>query len=241
MSQQLNLLNPAFRRQKKHFSAATMVQALAIVVVACVAMYGYARQQAERMEQLAAETESQLKERRDRLLKLGAELSSEGRSKLLEEQRASLEAQVARREELQASMLKAGGGAGGFTPYLTALARRTMSGIWLTGVTIGGKANAVVIKGRGLEGDLVPAYISSLSREAPFAGRAVTELRVATKAAPAVAAPAPQAAPAAPAQPGIAPAPPAAATEPSRYVEFSVTMPGADAAKAADAESKGAS
>src|SRR4051812_33188494 len=45
MSQQINLYSPLFRKQKKLFTALAMVQALGIVVIALVGLYGYARVQ----------------------------------------------------------------------------------------------------------------------------------------------------------------------------------------------------
>ena len=42
MSQQINLYNPLFLKQEKHFSARTMAQALGIIALALAALYGYA-------------------------------------------------------------------------------------------------------------------------------------------------------------------------------------------------------
>jgi hypothetical protein len=75
----------------------------------------------------------------------------------------------------------ASGSVGGFSPYLTALARQTMQGVWLTGMEIGSGSGDLVLKGRVLESELVPLYIQRLNREPLFQGRAVRELRLAAK------------------------------------------------------------
>jgi len=218
VSQQINLLNPAFQKRRAQFSAATMALSIVIVAFASAIVYAYAEREAGRLERLAAESDAQLKLQRERLVSLGTELSDRGRGKLLEEELAALQLQLKRREELHASMLKAGGEAGGFSQYLAALARRTANGVWLTGIAIGGTADAIVIKGRGLESELIPAYIGTLHREAPFAGRSVSELRVESRSVEDKAA--------------VKPGAPAAAAgrEPPRYVEFTITIPAAAAA-----------
>ena len=74
-----------------------------------------------------------------------------------------------------------GGNVEGFAPYLAALARQTMTGVWLTGVEVGGPSRVLVLKGRVVDPDLVPAYIRQLNREPLFQGRTVSELRLTAK------------------------------------------------------------
>jgi type IV pilus assembly PilN-like protein len=198
MSQQINLFNPAFRKEKKHFSAVTMLQALAALCVGAAAIYAWEAHQNRRLERVLAETDRQVSAHRDRMVGLSKEFSSKGRSDELSRVEERLRM---RRELLNELQSGAGGTTQGFSPYLAALARRTTQGVWLTGVEIGGKASDIVIRGRVLDSELVPAYIRSLNREEPFAGRAVNELRLAAKDG-------------APQQKG-----------PRHYVEFSMSMP----------------
>lgn len=213
MSQQINLFNPVFLKQKRYFSALTMAQAIALVAAGCVALYGYARYQTVALDELSARTNRQAEERSGQLVKLSNEFSNQGHSKLLEEEVGRAEALLKRRQQLLEDMLRGSADTAGFTRYLEALARQTMQGVWLTGVTIGGKGGSVVISGRGLEGDLVPAYIRLLKRETPFAGQSVSDLRVSSKAA----LDKPRAA-------GV-PVAEAVPAQPARYVEFSVSIP----------------
>jgi hypothetical protein len=177
MSQQINLYNAAFRKEKKHFAAATMVHALAALCVGAAAIYAWQVFQNQRLERAAAQTERQLAALRDRMVGLSKELAVQGRGDEISRAEERLRTQRAVLNDLQSG---AGGSAQGFSPYLAALARRTTHGVWLTGVEIG-KASDIVIRGRVLDSGLVPAYIRGLNREEPFAGRVVSELKLAAK------------------------------------------------------------
>ncbi len=230
MSQQINLFNPVFLKQKKHFSAATMLQALAIVLAGSLAIYAFEARQNRTLERSLADTDRQVAARRDQMVKFSREFSAQGRSRTLAEEAARLDERLrARRGLLVGLQTGAGGNTEGFSPYLSALARQTMRGVWLTGVEIGGKSGDLVIKGRVLDSELVPAYIRQLRSQEPFAGRSVSELKLAAKGEPGRAAPAPA-------------RPAGAAAAPVRFVEFSLSIPlgGAAAGNPAPA-GKGAS
>jgi hypothetical protein len=196
MSQQINLFTPVFLKQPKYFSAVTMVQALAAVFVGALAIYAYTVYQNSTLERVAKSSELELKQRREQLVKFGAEFSAKGASKLMGGEDSLSE---------------------GFSRYLSALSRRNLPGVWLTGFRLGGKGSPVVLKGRALRADLVPPYLQSIGSDETMRGRSVSELKLEVKEE---AAPAP--APATPAAP--APAKPPAPAAVARYVEFGVTL-----------------
>lgn len=211
MSQQINLFNPIFLKQKRQFSALAMAQALGVVTLGALAIYAYEVRQNRVLADALRDTENQLEARREQITRFGREFSALGASRTLSADLAAAEARLAaRRGLLDEVKTGVGGDAQGYSRYLSALARQAMSGVWITGVDIGGKAGTLTIKGRALESAHVPAYIRALNREAPIAGRRVDELRVAAKEAPARPGAETQAAP-----PG----------EPERYIEFSLAMP----------------
>jgi hypothetical protein len=177
MSQQINLYNAAFRKEKKHFTALTMLQALAAFCMAAAAIYAWEAHHNRRLERLVADTERQATALRERLVGVSKELALQGPGDELSRAEERLRTRRALLHELQTG---AGGSAQGFSLYLAALARRTTQGVWLTGVEIG-KASDIVIRGRVLDSQLVPAYIRALNREEPFAGRVVSELRLAAR------------------------------------------------------------
>jgi hypothetical protein len=209
MSQQVNLFNPAFQRKKQHFSAVAMAQALFVLVVGALAMYGYEVRQNRVLAAVATETDKQIAARREQLTRFTKEFSQKGASRTLADDLARAEARLQARQGLLADVQTGvGGDAQGYSRYLAALARQTMPGVWLTGVGIGGRSNDLVIRGRALDSASVPAYIGALSKEAPLAGRRVGELRLEAKEAPSPAAKATD-----------------APKEPARYIEFSLAIP----------------
>ena len=178
MSQQINLFDARFRRQKRHFSASTLAAALGAVFVLALAiqqMYAY---QSRSLHASLAQTDARVAQLRDQVARIAREFGAQGGSTALADEIARAEAALRARRGLLSSMQTGAGDAAGFSAYLAALARRTTHGVWLTGIDIGGD---LVIKGRALDGELVPAYIRQLNREESFAGRTVSELRMTAK------------------------------------------------------------
>jgi hypothetical protein len=205
VTQQINLFSPAFRRQKANFSAVTGLQALAAIAAGITAIYAFQVYQNRALERVLADTERQVTQRRDQVLQISKELAARTSDKGAAERLARAEERLQQRRALLNEVRTgAGGSAGGFSAYLAALARRTMPGVWLTGIELG-KSNDLVLKGRVLQSELVPLYIQRLNAEEPFAGRTVSELRLTAREE--------------------APAPQAEARAPTSFVEFYMSMP----------------
>lgn len=178
MSQQLNLFNPIFLRQKKYFSARTMANSLAVIVVAVLGLHIAQRMQLAGLERQLSEATRQHEETQQQLTKFAGEVKRTP-SKALEDEATRLEtqlkAQVALFEGLDSGAL---GDTVGFSRYLTALARQSAPGVWLTGFTASGADGPQAIRGRLLRPELLPAYIRMLNREEALRGRGFPELRL---------------------------------------------------------------
>lgn len=202
MSQQINLYNPLFLKTEKHFSARTMAQALLVVLVAIAAIFVFGLMQTRSTERLAAQYRDQLAREQTQVTSLVAQASSASRSKALESEVAQLEAQIKlRRATLQALSTGELGNTAGFSEFLAALGRQTLSGVWLTEIRIDDAGNGLFVQGRALRAELLPAYLDRLSREPMMRGRRVTEMKLAAAVGKAADAP------------------------PSRFVEFSLAAP----------------
>jgi hypothetical protein len=225
MAQQINLFNPIFLRQKKHFSAVTMLQALGLLLGGILAFYGYTLRETQALARVAEETGRQLKAQSEQVVQLTLEFSPQGRSKMLSDELGRMTTRLKQREDML-SVLRTGGlgNTEGFARYLSAFARQSMVGVWLTGFTIGGDEAELLLTGRVLHPDLVPAYIRALNREEVMRGRRVAELRLTAREerdAPGTVAPGAGAA----AVPSVA----------RRYVEFNISaVRGTPAAGAPD-------
>ena len=207
MAQQINLFNPVFLKQKRYFSAAAMAQAVGLIVIGVLAIYALQVRQTRALERVAAEAQKQLDERKAQIAVFAKQTAGDTSKALAAELQAAEARLVERRSLLDDVRTGVGGDARGYSRYLAALARANTAGVWLTGVEIGGKSGDLVIKGRALESALVPAYIDALKRQAPFTGRRVGELKVAAKVEP-------------PSALG-----PANSGRPTRYLEFSLSIP----------------
>ena len=206
MTQQINLFNPLFLRQEKYLSARTMAQALGLVLVGLGAFYAYAVWQTRGLKDLVARQERNVAAERARVIALGGG-AGEGRLQALQNDAQRLEAEIRSRRALF-EKLRSGavGSEQGFSPFLAALSRRTIPGVWLTGLTLADGGEDLYISGRVLEPELLPAYLRALNSEEVMRGRKVVSLRLTSSSL----------APAAPAQ---------AATGPARFVEFSLSAP----------------
>lgn len=179
MSQQINLFDERFRKPKRLLCARTLVQATAAVFVIALAFQQLYAYQNRSLQATLAQSDQRATQLREQTIRFAREFTSQGRSAALTDEIVRVEEQLRLRRGLLAGMQGgAGGHVEGFSPYLAALARQTMNGVWLTGVDIGGKSGELVLKGRVLDSTLVPAYLRQLRREQPFAERSVRELRV---------------------------------------------------------------
>jgi hypothetical protein len=203
MSQQINLYNPIFLKQKKHFSARTMLQALGLIALGVGALCGYAFFESRNAERTARQYTDQVGAQRGQLVQLVARLAAQGSSKALEADIARLQREVsARQSTLNALATGELGQADGFSDFMAAFGRQAVQGVWLTGFTIGESGNDLLVNGRALRPELVPAYLNGLSRESMMRGRRVTELKLTAKAVP-----------------------PSKSGAPQRFVEFSFIAP----------------
>jgi hypothetical protein len=202
MAQQINLYNPLFLKQEKHFSARTMVHALAVVLLGIVAVFVAGSFQTRSAERLASQYREQVLRQRDQVVKLGGQVGAAARSKALEAELARLESEIKLRQAtLQALSTGELGNTAGFSEFFAALGRQALAGIWLTRIHIGDAGNDLLIEGRALHAELMPAYLRALNHETMMRGRRVTEMKLTAAAGKGL------------------------ATEPGRFVEFSLTAP----------------
>lgn len=178
MSQQLNLFNPVFLRQKKYFSAVTMLQCFGIILLALIAMYGFQRWQLIGLERQLIEAEAQFRTVQQQLTEFGAQ-AQRSPSQALADEVTRLHARVKTQEALL-DRLEHGelGNTEGFSHYLNALARQTVAGVWITGFSANGTEGPLLIRGRMLQAALLPAYLRQLNREDSLRGHGFAELQL---------------------------------------------------------------
>lgn len=208
MSQQINLFNPVFLKQRKIFTARAMGQALAVLVTGIAVLSMYSRSTLAELESQSESSARQLERRQAKLAELTAQFAPRTSSAELAAQVTYMEAQVKALKEVS-SVLDRGafGNTHGYTGYFRAFAHQDAPGVWLTGLQIEGAGNDITIDGRALGAELVPSYIRSLSGQRALQGKTFGSLEITTPAVEAV-------------QGAVAAVQPAAAKAPVPYVEF---------------------
>lgn len=213
MSQQINLYNPAFEEKRKLFGAATMVQALLVLVLGVAAMWFYANRQVADLQARASAGAAQLAKKKAQLAMVGTEFAPRQKSPELEARLAEAEAQLAALKRIEGVIARGElGNAKGYSEYFRALARQHVEGLWLTGVAITGAGCDIGVRGRALDASMLPGFLGRLTNEKIMQGKSFGSLQIGqpTQGAAANASSSPDAKPA---KPGAAASP---------YIEFSL-------------------
>lgn len=218
MSQQINLFNPIFLKQRKIFGAVPMLETLGAITVGALALVFYGNYRLGELERQAEAGKVMLAAREASLAKVVREFAPRQKSATLESEVALTRAEVASLRQVE-TVLQRGelGNTAGYAEYFRAFSRQNVNGLWLTGVSIAGAGNDIGVQGRAMQATLIPSYIARLTGENVMRGKTFGSLQIGTPA-PAAAAP------------GTA-ATPAAAPAIPRFVEFSLQSQTAEAAK----------
>jgi hypothetical protein len=176
MSQNINLLDAAFRKRRELLTLLTVAQCLGVTLAALFGYHFYLQQQVSGLAAELRAAEGVLSSRQGVVDKPGGKPTAPD---------AQLDADIVRLEtELKTAgeamdALKGGafGNQQGFAEYLRAFSRQTLNGLWLTGFSIAGSGE-LEIQGRVLSPDLLPSYIQRLNREQVFAGRSFANLEM---------------------------------------------------------------
>lgn len=180
MSQQINLFNPVFRRKGFSFTSATAMLYGTGIAIAAMAIAGVVADydlRAARTTAAAANAEYRAAvARRDAL---SAEVAQQKPDASLEKELSDLDTTLRSRQEI-VETLKSGaiGNTQGFSDYMLAFSRQSVSGLWLTGFDIALAGNELAIQGRTLSADLVATYLARLNDEKALSGRQFGVMRI---------------------------------------------------------------
>lgn len=208
MSQYINLLGPAFRKQRQGLTLARALMALGLTVLVMLGLQAHDQQQLSGLREELSSAQRLVKAQGVHTDRLKGEGAAKTGSSGLDVEVQRLEGDL---KSIRESMAVLEGGAlgnrNGFARYLQAFSRQAIDGLWLTGFTVAGSGD-VAINGRVLRPELVPAYIQKLNNEPALQGRAFSTLEL-RRPAPVLNA--------APAKDGEKPA-----VETPRYLEFAL-------------------
>ena len=177
MSQQINLFNPIFLKQKKVFSAVNMLDALAVLLVGVAAFYGYASIESLNLDRQAVETARQYDLSKARLVQARAQYVPKVPDARLAAEVNDLQTQLnARKATLDDLGIGRLAVDADYAEYMRALARQSLTGLWLTGFRVARGGAEIEIAGGALQPELVPFYIRRLNQERALQGRTFDSL-----------------------------------------------------------------
>ena len=177
MSQQINLFNPIFLKQKKYFSAVTMAQALGLILLGCGLLAAYASYEVSMLGKEAERTSAQLGAQQVQLNNANAAFAARRKNETLEGEVAKAEAEAKSLQQVFDILQKGEfGNTKGYAEYMRAFARQIVNGVWLTGFSIYGAGNEIGLQGRALQPAQVPAYLNRLKHEPVLQGKSFATL-----------------------------------------------------------------
>lgn len=179
MSQQINLFNPAFEKQKNLLSAAGMVAAAGVTLLV-VAIGGAVVH--VRTADLQAEADAgarRLEQAQQKLAAVTGEFAPRAADPAIGTALSDAESERAALRRVS-DLLDHGelGNTQGYAEYFRALARQRVEGLWLTGVRIGGAGLDLGVQGRALDPALVPGFLTRLRNEPVMQGKPVGAMRI---------------------------------------------------------------
>ena len=163
MHQQINLFQPVFRKQQKVFSATTLAQIVAAVLILLLVFLGHARWTLASMERSAEALQQQHHHIHQQIGALQAAYQTPD-TEALDAEIEQLVANIDQRNGLliQIDQLVVQHHSA-FSAQFKALAEQHVPGLWLEGVTVNGEGQ-IEIRGITLDAKLVPVYLQHLEK-----------------------------------------------------------------------------
>ncbi|MEA5444958.1 PilN domain-containing protein [Gammaproteobacteria bacterium AB-CW1] len=179
MNQNINLYHPIFRRQRKIFSAETMLMMLGLLVLGLVLISTWSQWRYASLQDRIEQLEQQEAQALERLSQLQETLPPREPSPALRRAVEASEQELALKERAL-SVLDNGeiGRMDGFSEQLAALARQRLEPVWLTRIRIEGDSRHLRLDGRTQRASQVPVYLQRLSEEAVYRGTDFHTMRI---------------------------------------------------------------
>jgi len=177
MTQNINLYDASLRLRRDWATAETAAAAVGACVLAATLGTGWARYELAQVKGPAALTNEALQAAQTELTDLTQRVTELKPDEKLQAELALAQTTLTQRHA--ALELLRGGGLGndaGHAAALSAFARQSVNGLWLTGVVLDNQQ--VALRGRALNPDLIPTYVTRLNKEAALQGRSFRALDI---------------------------------------------------------------
>lgn len=174
MSQYINLLGPAFRKQRQVLTLNRAALLVGFTLVLMLIVRAYESHRVDGLGEELVSAQGLLKAQNAYTSRLKGDGAQQGNT-MLDNEIQRLEADLKSARDSMA-MLEGGslGNREGFARYMQAFSRQAVDGLWLTGFSVSGVD--VSIQGRVVKPELIPTYIQRLNGEPALKGRAFAAL-----------------------------------------------------------------
>jgi len=179
MIQQINLYQPMFRKQKKVFSAVTMLQICLFFIVVFAGLYAYELYRVEPFRAQVKRLDNDLRQLTSQIENLKKQQPAKAKNELLQKEIARVSKELEQRKRIQQILgTRQFGNDKGFSPYLEALARQHVNGAWLTRISIKNGGALLSLEGKTLASEYVPVYLQKLAMEQTLAGSSFNSMEL---------------------------------------------------------------
>jgi hypothetical protein len=179
MSQQINLLNPALIKQKDFFNSNNIAMMLGLLSILMLGYYGNAQKELSLLATQRSQAAESLSVAQAQLKQSVLLHTPHTPNKALIDQIMQLEQKEKMQQQiLQTVNLSSATPEKGYAALMRAFAKQSLDGLWLTSFSFDSANEKLNISGRTLQADLVPEYISHLSKEPALKGKLFSALNM---------------------------------------------------------------
>jgi hypothetical protein len=179
ITQQVNLFQPIFRKERKLLSFRVLWQGCAGVLAVLMMMYGWGVEQTLQMESEMVKQDRQQQVFTRQLGEVSARLAGMKTDTAPQLELANLERELVARQKVVDALTRVRDTyTQGVSAYLESFSRQAPKGVWLTGFTVQAGGEGLVLRGSSLKPDLVPAFLEQLSTEKTLVGTQFALLQI---------------------------------------------------------------
>jgi len=171
ITQQVNLFQPIFRKERKLLSFRVFLQICALSGVMLLMLFGWSMRQTHQLSADLEQIEIQQARYSNQLIEVSARLANMKTDTAPQVALSRLERElVASRKVVYALTRVRNTYSQGVSAYLESFSRQSPKGVWLTGFTVQAGGEGLVIRGSSLKPELVPTFLQQLSTEKALTG-----------------------------------------------------------------------
>jgi hypothetical protein len=179
ITQQVNLFQPIFRKERKLLSFRVLWQGCAGVLLVLMMMYGWGVKQTLQMESELTKQEKQQQIFTQQLGEVSARLAGMKTDTAPQMELTNLEHELVARQKVVDALTRVRDTyTQGVSTYLESFSRQAPKGVWLTGFTVQAGGEGLVLRGSSLKPNLVPAFLEQLSMEKALVGTQFALLQI---------------------------------------------------------------